>query len=1021
MAILLATSYISLQAQQRVVSGTVTSADDNAPLPGVNVVVKGTTNGTVTDINGNYSMNASDEASTLVFSFIGFISQDVEIGSRTSINVILQTDVSQLNEVVVTGLGISREKKALGYSVEQISGKDIQASGQTNIVSALQGRISGVNIQNSSGAPGAGADITIRGITSLDPNSNNRPLYIIDGIEMDDDVDVLPILPSEGASGSATSRTQSSASNRAIDINVEDIASLSVLKGAQATALYGVRASNGAIIITTKKGEAGVPKAEVHFNSGWENVGKVPKIQRSYIDGHRNTSLKRSFIWDTWGAKVFDGEIDPTRDINHEIFRTGYSSGFGGSVMGGSETVSYRISVDRFKHSGIVNNTDWAKTNFGLTSAIKLSKKLSATATFKYTNSGGNKPHEGQKSVFSDLSYMSTVVDPNHYDEPYVFGDNFAVGIIDHPKFLTDHNTNVDDVNRLISGIQLKYDINEQLSLHYNVGGDSYSESRKRIVHPETDEGSKVNGFVIEANSNKLSITSNLYAKFNKDINEDFNFSAILGQYIYAKNSKWVSTRGEDLALDNLFNLFNSTNLFQSNSETKYRNAAVYGEIDLAYKDYLFLTVTGRNDWSSTLPKNNNSYFFPSVGLSWVISDMIDMPNFVTFAKLRSSFAKVGKDTRPYVVGRYFGVASNFPFGDAVGFDLASSFGDIKLKPEFTNSFEIGLDLRFVNNRFGLDFSYYQDNITDMIFGVNISNTTGASKFTTNVGELKNTGVEVLLRGEPIKTDNFSWHTSINWSKNEGKVIDIADDIDEIPLFTTRGIVNKYVRGGKIGDMYGHAFKRAPDGQLIIGSDGFPSFDWNDDVTLEGNALPDWIANWNNTLSYKDISLSFLWEWRKGGNVVDMGRRNSMRNGKRLETERRHEEVVFTGVTEVTDVDGNVTGYEPNTQAVEITGPNYYRSSTRYNSATDVLLEDASWVRLRNINLSYTLPKSVLENIFVASVRLTFSANNVFLNTPFLGFDPEVNYFGSGSNIQGFTGLKTPSTKSYSFKLNIGF
>jgi TonB-linked SusC/RagA family outer membrane protein len=1000
------------------VTGKITT-ESGEVLPGASIIVKGTSIGTITDVDGNYALDVPEDSEIIVISFMGYKSAEVSLSGKSVVNYQMELDVAQLNEIIVTGsFGIDRNKKSLGYAIEQVDQEAIRSSGQTNIVNALQGKVAGVTIRNSSGAPGSGADIIIRGITSLDPNRNNRPLYIIDGVEISDDVDALPILPSEG-SNAPSSQSQASVANRAIDINPADIESISVLKGAQATALYGIRAGNGAIIITTKKGKKGAPQIDVYYSGGWSEVNKTPTVQRDFIDGHYNTTIKRSgYIWDTWGASVYENEADPTRDIYDDFYTTGNEQGFGGSVSGANDVFNYLFSVDRIYQEGVIPNTDWAKTNFSLSTGIQISKKLEAEASIRYANTGGNKPHVGDKSILSNLAYVSTVADITYYDEPYDFSNNIFGGIIDHPLFLVNNNKYTDNVNRYISGLGLKYSLDDNISLNYKIGTDIYSDVRTRVVHPETDEGSQVHGFVIEQNNNSFSLTSNLFARLQYDLPGDFSIDGIVGQYTYLSDKRYLSTRGEDLVLDDFFNLDNAINIYQDNSQTKYRNAAIYGEVTLGYKDYLFLSLTGRNDWSSTLPKENNSYFFPSASLSWILSDMVKMPDFVTFTKLRGSYAIVGKDASPYMIGRYFQKATNFPFGDALGFRQSTLIGDENLKPEFTNTTELGLEFSLFRSRLGADLTYYKSDLTDMILSVPVSNATGAARYVTNAGSMSNHGVEVSVYGTPIKTNDFSWDVNLNWFKSEGKVEEINEGIEEIELYSAFGITNKYVRGGKIGDLYGYQYMRSPDGRLIIDGNGFPAVDW-DTLKLSGNAMPDWTSAMTNTFKYMGLELSVLLEWKVGGDVLDMGRRNSMRNGQLQETARRFEEVVFNGVNEVLDDEGDVVAYTENTTPAEIT-PAFYRSTTYYNYAAEVLLEDASWFRVRNVSLAYNLPDRLFDNTFLRSARVSFTAYNVFLSTPYKGYDPETNYFGSGSNIYGYSGLKTPATRSYTIRLNIG-
>lgn len=1004
-------------AQNNIVSGTITD-ENGEPLPGVSILAKGSAVGTVTDVDGNYKLQIPSDVKTLVFSFIGFETVETPINGLSVINYKMKADIQELDHVVVTAFGISKEEKALGYAVTEVNNDAIMASGQTNLVTALQGRVAGVTVRSSSGAPGAGADILIRGVTSLDPGRSNRPLYVIDGIEMSDDVNDIPILPSSG-SNATTSSSQSSVSNRAVDINPNDIESMTILKGAQATALYGIRAANGAIIITTKKGKKGTPQIDVYFSQGWAEVNKTPTVQRKYRDGIYSTTLPRSgYIWDSWGSEILPGEKNPSHNIYKDFFQTASTQEFGGSIAGASDMFNYRISVDRLLQTGIIPNSDWNKTNFGFTSGIQVSPKLNANFSFRYANTGGNKPDEGDKSVLSALSYMPTVADVRHYDNPYSFSNNEFAGIIDNPMYLTQANRYKDNVNRYITGLNLKYTIDEHFSLNYKGGIDIFSDQRKRNVSPETDEGYQVNGFVVDARSNNFKLTSNLFGQFNFDFQNGIGLSGIVGQYTYMTTYSYVSTRGEGLVLDNFYNLDNTTNIYQSNSETHYRNAAVYGEITASYKHFLYLSITGRNDWSSTLPTKNDSYFFPSTSLSWVISDMVTLPKAFTMVKLRGSYAVVGKDASPYKTGSYYETASNFPFGDVVGFTSSGNEGDPNLKPEFSKTTEVGAEIKFLKNRLGLDFTYYHTHLTDMILSVPTSYSSGISYYTTNAGAITNRGFEVAVNMTPVQMSSFTWDVNVNWYTNQGKVDHIKEGIDEIDLASNVGITNKYVPGGKVGDLYGYNYEKNSKGQLIIDSDGFPETDLTT-LKLVGNAMQKWNSGMTNTFSYKGIELSVLLEWKKGGKVLDMGRRNSIRNGQLKETALRYQEVTFKGVKEVTDESGNVTGYTPNTQSVEIT-PSFYRSSVYYNYASDVLLEDASWFRIRNISLGYSLPKNWLAKSFIRSAKLSFIAYNVYLNTPVKGYDPETNYYGSGSGIYGYTGLKTPATRSYTFKLNIG-
>ncbi len=1018
---------------QRIIKGTVVS-EEGEPLIGAAVKVKGAQTGTISDLDGNYSIKAKD-GDYLLFSYIGYEEKSVLVEGQTQIDVILSQGVA-LEEVVVTALGITREKKALGYAVEGVSADDISKSAGGNPVNALRSRVSGVSFQTSSGAPGAATDILIRGITSLNPSSSNRPLYIIDGVEISDDVDVAKTLPTGTVySGLPTSNaTQASVSSRIMDINPDDIESMNILKGAAATSLYGVRAANGVVIINTKKGKAGKPIINAYFGTNWSEVNRYSDIQTQFIDGHRYTGLRRykarngvvyHRIWDSWGPTYKEGMDVVPHNIYKEFFQTGRGNNFGASVSAGNEKFNYRLSGNRNYSQGIVPNTNYGSTSFSFGASYKFSDKFTAEGNVRYTKSGGNRPNEGRKSVMNSLYYMSPVAAANKYKDDYTYGTNFSVGITDHPLFLAENINYTDDVDRYISSIKLNYQFTRNLSLNYVVGLDSYSDNRRRTVHPDTDEGQSAvsaapYGFLVENTINRNAITSNLYARWQNNLTKDISLSATLGHYLYSSNRKYLSVTGSRLVIPEFYNLNNAIELEQSNSVLRYRNMAIYGELTAGYDNYLYLTFTGRNDFSSSLPVENRSYFFPSASLSLVLSEMFDLPKFVSFAKLRSSYSVVGKDASPYKLGRYYFEYSGIPSDEIVAYKQSSLIGNANLKPEFTKSLELGGELSFFNNRLGVDVSYYDNKLNNMILSVPIANSTGASSYYTNAGSIENKGWEVMLFGDLVKNDNFRWNTSVNWSTNKGYVKEIHADVSEIIVGQARNVTNKYVIGGKIGDLYGVPFNRTDDGELIIAENGYPYLNL-DTTVLMGNAMPDFVAGLTNEFNYKGFGLSFLLEWKKGGKVIDVGRPYQRDNGNVEATNNRWEKAVFKGVVEVVDEDGNVVSYEPNTKEVEINARYWYRNASTARYAPEIMLKDASWFRIRNISLSYDLTNKVLKMPYFDNLRIIFSVDNVYLNTPYPSWDPETNYFGSDSNVYGFTGLRIPATRTYSLKFNFTF
>ncbi len=1036
---------VSVASMAQTIKGTVTDAKTDEALIGVNVIVEGTETGTVTDFNGQFEINAGP-GQKLVVSYIGYDNAEVQIvEGQTMYDVKLSTSNVKLDEVVVTALGVTKEKKALGYAISEVSSDVIAETANPSAVASLQGRVPGLQISQASGTPGGGMNILLRGISSLNPGRSNRPLWVIDGIELSDDVVVAPITSNNvNLYLGAGDQTQGATTDRAMDLDPNEIASLTVLKGAAATALYGVRAANGVIIVTTKKGQEGAPKVDVSYKTGWSNMLKWPKVQTDFIDGHRSTSRRRyrpdrpyrepyGYIryWDSYGSAytsrskllLLDGTEERPHDIYDEFFQTGSMNSFSAGVTAGNERFKYRLSASHLNSNGITPETYWGRTNFNINTSYKFNERFTIDGIFNYAKTGGNKPHEGRKSITNVLSYMSNMVNQTRYIQPYTYRSNFSYSIIDHPLFLARRNTNIDDVDRLIAAISATYRISDNLKLNYRIGSDIYSDSRERIVDPETDEGTNMHGFVVENNLRKRSFTSNLSLNYSTRLTDAIGLDASIGHYLYGWNYKRVTVRGEGFVLDEFYNLNNTSFLFQSNSLSRYRNMAVYGQLVFDFNRFAYLTLTGRNDWTSTLPKQNNSYFFPSADFSLLLSEMpgFTLPDFVSYAKLRTSYSIVGKDADVYQIGRYYKLVYKDETLKTLGFGQSSLIGDENLRPEFTKNLEIGGEFTFFNNRLSVDGSYYTSNLTDMILAVPISNTTGASKLLTNAGSIKNYGGEFQISYDILRGKGLNWNTGIIWSKNIGEVLSIKEGIDEIVLFGQRNVVNKYVPGHRVGDLYGFKFDRTEDGQLIIDENtGYPTLN-RDTFVYMGNAFPDFILSWDNRFNMGNFSFSFLWEWKKGGMALDVSHPYRTDNGQTVETLDRYKKVVFKGVVAEKDADGKITGYTKNTKEVEIKPASFYRNSRIYRYAPERLLMDASWIRLRNISVSYNVPSKFLGTGFFESLRISFSGNNVYLNTPYEGFDPELNYLGSSSSIYGFTGLRTPSVKSFNLSFNMTF
>ena len=1005
--------FVATAWTQKTISGKVTGQSDGAALPGVSVVLKGTTKGTVTDIDGNYTLSVPNTATTLTFSYVGFLNKDIDIGNASTVDIALSEDSKQLDAVVVTSFGVKREKKALAYSVTEVSGDDIVQANQPNLLSALQGKIPGAIITNSSGAPGAGTSIILRGINSLAPGANNQPLIVIDGMLMSNETVTGNILPSIGSNATGSAE-QFSQTNRLTDLNPNDIESVNVLKGAAATALYGSQGSNGVIVITSKKGQAGKPSITFSTNYAVENLAKTPELETLYLDG---LSGYKRFAPGTvfWQFGPLNTQNEPFFNNQKDLFVQGSRNDNALSISGGDDRFTYLGSLGYFNQKGVIPNTDFKRLTGRLRSSYKVSDWLSLSGSVAYSQSGGLKPNGGDKSIFSALAFFSPSYDVNNYIRPDGSEIDYSNGVIDNPRWLTEFSTFKDNVNRYVTQFAADAQLFPWLSMRYQIGLDAYTDFRRRIAPAASDVGAQILGYITEETVESRLTSSDLLLTATKKFSDDLTLRFLAGNQVIDNKFQSSFIRGERFGVPNFFNIKNATAFFSSREDPRSRLVGVFGDLSLEYKSYLFLTASARNDWTSTLPKDSRSFFYPSVGMSLLFTEALKLPdNFLSYGKIRASYAESGKGTNPFQIGTYYDFLT--PFGAASQTRISTSTSDPTLRPERTKEIEFGTDLRFFKNRFGIDFTYFNRTSVDLIQPLPVSNTTGFARYVSNVGEIRNKGIELAVNTTPIKTKDFRWDLNFNFTKFSGDVIRISDSIQQFDLFdagsyNTTPIAYRYKAGGKVGDLYGYQYRKHASGATLIGANGFPTVNTTQYV-LVGNAIPDFVTAANTSFSYKGFMVSGLFEWRKGGEMVDLSQRNSVRNGILKNTERRYEQVVFKGVL----ADGTT-----NTIPVEINENTLYRDFNRYNSASEVLLQDGSWLRLRNISVGYSLSSALLKKSPFSAFTIRVTGNNLWLDTPYRGYDPEGNQFGSSSNIFGFTGLVTPPTRNYSIGLNVGF
>jgi TonB-linked SusC/RagA family outer membrane protein len=1005
-------------AQQNV-KGKVTAKEDGNPLPGVSIVIQGTTTGAVTDLDGNYSITVPGAQSVLVYSFIGFSTKNVTVGNSSTIDVILATEESELDEFIVTAFGISQEKKSLGYAAQSIDSEAITTSRQQNVVNALQGQVAGVQVTNSGGAPGQSARIIIRGINSLDPSADNQPLFVVDGVPVDNST-----VESTGTPRGMT--------NRIADINPNDIETMSVLKGAAATALYGVRAANGAVIITTKKGKAG--QVRVNFNSsvGFDNLVKKPRLQDEYGQGFSGARQESSF-WPSWGANIAE-ENDPNyayQDNWTRAFDTGIQVDNSLSVSGGSDKATFYGSFGRLNQDGIIPFSSWNRTTAKLSGTVTASEKFNFSGSINYSNSGGNRvPHD---RFLERMMYWSETTDVRDYINEdgtmKTYGNT-------NPIYDARFATYKDDVNRMIGNINFNYSPTDWLMFSYRLGTDFYSDAREEITPGPMGIDGEVplssTGFIEETRINSRDLTSNFYITLKKQWNSDWNTQLRLGNDVFERKFDRVSLSGSNFVIPGFYNVNNTTQVFASQGKSIRRLVGFYGDLMVDYKNFIFLNVTGRNDMSSTLPTDNNSFFYPSVNLGYVFSENFDLPSWITFGKFRASWAQVGKDTNPHILGTTFVSPSVFPLNGQVGFSKNSVFGDLNLKPERTTSVEFGTQFAFFNNRANLDVTYYKSNSKDQIIPVPISDATGFSSYITNAGEIENRGWEIVVGGTPIESGDFRWDVSANITTNKNEVRGIREGIDQIVVGSQFGYAGSRVtmilkEGQAYGNIYGSSYVRpdAPedtetldrDLPQLIGANGFPVRTGSQ--LILGNAIPKLFGGIRNQFSYKGIEFSFLIDFRSGLQQYDQFGNFLSAFGKQEDAARRNETVVFPGIL----ADGS-----QNAKPVWLgqgTGPDgvnygagYWRNY--YRGVSENFVNDASFIKLRNITLAYNLSPTVLERTPFRTARFSVAANNIILSTPWDGFDPESFSAGAGGNAVGFTGLGFPGVQSFFFTLNLG-
>jgi len=1068
---------VTMQMSHKI-TGIVTDTS-GATLPGVSIVVKGTTNGTITDVNGKYTFSDISENSILLFLFVGMESQEINTGTLTQINVIMAESAIGLEEVVVTALGLKREKKALGYSVGEVKGEELRETPQMNVLNALQGKVSGMRISQM-GAAGSSVNIIIRGATSL--SNDNQPLFVIDGVPVSNQLNNY----FKGADmGNAIS-----------DLNPDDIESVSVLKGASAAALYGSRAGNGVILITTRSSLKRGKGIGVSVNSS--SLIDIPydyyPFQYKFGTGKAGAHVFQEGENESWGPQLDVGEKWVQWNSNgvavplvsypnkiKDFFRTGYTLANNIAFDGNNENGYFRLSIGNMKNTGIIPNTDMKRSTINLNTQYKLSDKFSVTVNLNWNESGsGNQVNiDGgdRSSVLRDL-YESgaqvNILDLKNYWMPGMEGIMQLKNAPkqNNPYFVANENTNSFSRDRLMSKVQLDWEITKEWSLMGRFTRDAYGEYRESKKAFST-YGQLTGGYTVMDLYNKET-NMELNLNYKKKITEDWNINSFVAanrMYMYNKS---LNNEAASLIIPDLYTISNGTPGTITYSSTWSQKAiySVYGMASIDYKGMAYLDLTGRNDWSSTLPAKNKSYFYPAGSLSLLFSEMFTMPKWITYSKLRAGAAQVGNDTSPYALNQYFSVDKDW--GNAKQMYMSGTLKNSSLLPERATSKEIGMDWKFLNNRLGLEATYYIVQNKNQVLAISVPVESGATNKLINTGLIESRGWEIRLTTTPVIARDFRWDMNFNFTKNRSYLKELAEGLTNVVFANMEGGSISTYEGGAIGDIWENPLLRVKDKSSpyfdypLISSSGTYQTD-NDPkhIVKIGNSNQDFILSIQPTFTYKAFSLYANIDWNQGGEFYSYTRMFGSNGGKNEDT--------YGGVPYDKNVDivdqikanpdaffGNWVGgrlaeyggfpwaasperfddasFNPGVYEVKVGGVGTYvenlggpntkwldpMNACRYSIRPfpSKSLYSATYVKLREVSLTYRFPKKWMKKILIQNSSVSLIATNIFEWTAAgVHIDPERAYKpNDGAWTQGMEYYNTmPWTGSLGFKLNFNF
>ncbi|WP_044202090.1 SusC/RagA family TonB-linked outer membrane protein [Flammeovirga sp. OC4] len=1025
-------------AQDRAVTGIVKDASDNSPLPGVNVLVKGTNVGSVTDFDGKYILQLSEGQNTLVFSFVGYQSQEVVVNSQSKIDINLQVDAEQLEEVVVTALGIEREERSLGYAVQGVKAEDMAdaATATGNMMNSLAGQVAGVQIAPANGA-GSSSRVVIRGAANLD--GNNQPLYVIDGV---------PMSNSTFKDGGEGYEGDISSGDGLSSLNPDDIESINVLKGGSATALYGSRAINGVVLIATKSGKGQKSGVDFSQSISLDVLGITPNEQKQYGAGSMGdiTGDPKSATA-MWGPRIqgqdskfyyFNSGLPEDEQIAHKLqyfnnyrdfYKTGITSNTSVSAYTSNEKSSLRFSYSNMNNEAMVESSTYKRNTFSIKGNTEIAKKLKVDGRMNYSNAKGYnrlKNGGGYGSTMNFLMGLPSTTSINWLSAQHKDEDGRSYGYNDNGSnifFNLRESYNQDNLDRINAMTSVTYEITNDLKIMGRAGID-YNDFTQDVLDAW---GGALNsdGRAFKRNYKEMESNYDFLVTYHKKVGDfDINVNAGASKMHVIRNSQDVGS--STFASPDFQNPTAGQSVLMDMRTYEKQINSVYAMGSIGYNGYLFLDASVRNDWSSTLPLHSNSFLYPSVSGTWVFSDMDwDTPEWLTFGKIRANWAKVGSDTDPYMLHQQytihrFNMPGNLVYGEISNRVIPNN----NLKPSMQTSTEFGLDLRLFNDRLGIDIARYKAVSVNQILPVNISQSSGYAQLIINAGEILNEGWEMAMNYKVIDKPNFNWTTAINAAYNYNEVVSLTEGVEFYSL-NEQGTIQA-IPGEAYGAIVSRKTLRDGNGNIVVNPEGVILAE--DTPSIIGNGVQPWMAGFRNTFRYKNVSLTILIDGKFGGDVYSTTNAAMYSNGKHLDTIEGREEwnkgdgFWNPGGLVTAKLDGNgvpVTDAEGNPEYVTFEGnvnPELYYASAK----ADHFMYDASFIKLREVSVNYMLPQHWMENIFIKNVNLSASAFNVgYLWRNNDNFDPEASF--SAGNAQGIEASTMALPRTFTFKLNANF